>query len=347
MSQHVTLNRLSGDSALDFAQLHQLRRHVRGQKAAGSEQADAQVARQFEALLIAQLLKQTRQTSEASGMSFFDSPQTQMVQSLGDAQLAQQLATPGIGLAQALLAQMRRAAGNVLGADAASGARGSAPAPESIAKNGDAQAPRPVADASRLPKRVDTDATRPHDAASITELIAKLTQKADAVISAIREAPQHIHDFVARIAQAAHLAAQQSGVPAKLILSQAALESGWGHHEIRHADGAPTHNVFGIKASPGWTGKVAHVATTEYVNGAPRRVTQAFRAYDSYDEAFSDYARVMGRSGRYRTVQQAATPEDAARRVQQAGYATDPAYADKLIAIMKYVQETDAGVAAS
>jgi len=112
MSQHVTLNRLSGDSALDFAQLHQLRRHVRTQTA-GAEKAEAEVARQFEALFIAQLLKQARQTSEDFGASPFNSPQTQMVQSLGDAQLAQQLATPGIGLAQVLLAQMRHATDHV------------------------------------------------------------------------------------------------------------------------------------------------------------------------------------------------------------------------------------------
>jgi len=122
MPQHVTVNQLSsGDSALDFTQLHQLRRQVRTPTAAGSTQAEAQVARQFEALFIAQLLKQARQTSDASGEAFFNSPQTQMVQSLGDAQLAQQLATPGLGLAQVLLAQMRRAVGNVMGADAATG----------------------------------------------------------------------------------------------------------------------------------------------------------------------------------------------------------------------------------
>jgi len=335
MSQNVTLNRLSGDSALDFAQLHQLRRQVRT-RTAGSEQAETEVARQFEALFIAQLLKQARQTSEESGASLFDSPQTQMVQSLSDAQLARQLATPGMGLAQVLIAQMRRATSNVLGGDA------------TVAKDGSTHAPRSVAPSSRLPTRLHTDATqatRPRDAASISELITKLSQKADAVVSVIREAPQHIHDFVARIAQAAHVAARESGVPAKLILSQAALESGWGRHEIRHADGSATHNVFGIKASPSWTGKVAHVATTEYQNGAPRRVTQAFRAYDSYDEAFADYARLMGGSARYSAVLQAATPEEAARRVQEVGYATDPAYADKLIGIMGYFQKMDVDAA--
>jgi len=304
----------SADSALDFTRLHQLRRQVQTGARGKTEDAErtlVEVAHQFEALFIAQWLKQARQASEESGAGLFDSPQTHMVQSLGDAQVAQQLATPGIGLAQALLWQMRRAAGNVLGGAAS------------------------VAPTSRPP-------ARSRQAASIDALLEKLHQvqrKASAVVSAVREAPRHIHAFVERLSKSAHLAAQDSGVPAKLILSQAALESGWGRREIRHADGAPTHNVFGIKATPGWTGKVAHVATTEYQNGQARRVVQAFRAYDSYDAAFADYARLIGGAQRYRAVTQAATAEDAARRMQEAGYATDPAYADKLIGVMGMLRE--------
>jgi len=369
MPHHVTLNRLpTSDSALDFAQLHQLRRQVQtvatpaGRPAAktdvkthsttGARQADAQVARQFEALFIAQLLKQARQTSEDSGASLFDSPQTQMVQSLGDAQLAQQLSTPGIGLAQVLLLQMRRATNNMLGV-------GNGGAGASVT-----HAPDPAARHSRL--HAHRPGARAYDAASITELIARLTgtvtgtaagaiagqttvtatkhlaTTANAVVHAVREAPRHIHAFVERVSNAVRLAAQESGVPAKLILSQAALESAWGRHEIRHPDGTPTHNLFGIKATPNWNGKVAHVTTTEYRDGQARRMTQAFRAYDSYDEAFADYARLIGTSERYRMVMQAPTPEDAARRVQEAGYATDPDYADKLIGIMGVLREAGA-----
>ena len=132
------------------------------------------------------------------------------------------------------------------------------------------------------------------------------------------------------------MASEQSGVHAKLILSQAALESGWGKREILREDGSTTHNIFGIKAGSGWKGEVAHVMTTEYVDGKPRKVKEPFRAYGSYEEAFADYAKLVGRNKRYAEVLEAPTAEVAAKRIQKAGYATDPAYADKLISIMGY-----------
>src|SRR3546814_17794244 len=95
---------------------------------------------------------------------------------------------------------------------------------------------------------------------------------------------------------AANIASSKSGVPAKLILSQAALESGWGEREIRGENGEQSHNLFGIKASAGWNGKVVNVMTTEYVDGKAQTVVQPFRAYDSYADSFSDYARLLGRS---------------------------------------------------
>src|SRR5690606_25165545 len=153
---------------------------------------------------------------------------------------------------------------------------------------------------------------------------------------AIQGAPQHIRSFVDRMAAAAELAARRSGVPAKLILSQAALESGWGQREILRPDGRSSHNLFGIKAGEGWHGDVVHVMTTEYEDGVPRRMSQPFRAYGSYAESFQDYADLIGNSARYSQVAAAPSAETAARRIQAAGYATDPGYADKLISIMGY-----------
>jgi hypothetical protein len=82
------------------------------------------------------------------------------------------------------------------------------------------------------------------------------------------------------------------------MLGQAGHETGWGKSEI-NKDGSNSFNLFGIKAGKGWTGKVAEVTTTEYINGAPRKVTAKFRAYDSYEESFRDYARLIKESPRY------------------------------------------------
>ena len=141
--------------------------------------------------------------------------------------------------------------------------------------------------------------------------------------------------FVREHQQAAQAAQDQTGIPAAFMVAQAAHETGWGTHAIRTASGANSHNLFGIKAGPGWTGPVAQVATTEYVNGQAHAVTATFRAYDSDAASFKDYAQMMARSPRYAQVATASTTAQGfAQGLQRAGYATDPAYAAKLTQVI-------------
>jgi flagellar protein FlgJ len=136
--------------------------------------------------------------------------------------------------------------------------------------------------------------------------------------------------FIQKMLPHAQAAERSTGVPASFILGQAALESGWGKGEIRNADGSPSHNLFGIKAT-GWGGNTADVMTTEFEGGQAVRQAARFRSYGSYTEAFSDYARMISSSPRYAaTVRNAATAESFASGMQRAGYATDPQYAAKL-----------------
>ena len=137
--------------------------------------------------------------------------------------------------------------------------------------------------------------------------------------------------FVQQHSEAAAKAERDTGIPAAFMVSQAALETGWGRKEIRHADGAPSFNLFGIKAGGSWKGPVAEITTTEYVGGKAQKVTAKFRAYGSYAEGFNDYARLMKDSPRYaQVVARAETATGFAQGLQRAGYATDPAYAEKL-----------------
>jgi flagellar protein FlgJ len=141
--------------------------------------------------------------------------------------------------------------------------------------------------------------------------------------------------FIEKMAPHAHAAARETGVPARFILGQAALESGWGAREIRGADGSHSFNLFGVKAARGWNGRAVHAATTEYVNGVPRRSSEPFRAYGSYAEAFADYARLLKGSPRYAEVLSGArSAESFAAGMQRAGYATDPRYAEKLARVI-------------
>lgn len=137
--------------------------------------------------------------------------------------------------------------------------------------------------------------------------------------------------FVSQHTATARKVQATSGIPAEFMISQAALESGWGRKEILHPNGSTSFNLFGIKAGGSWKGPVAEVWTTEYINGQPQKVRAQFRAYSSYEESFADYARLIKDSPRYAGVVRAGSnATEFAANLQRAGYATDPGYADKL-----------------
>jgi len=137
--------------------------------------------------------------------------------------------------------------------------------------------------------------------------------------------------FVATHSESAAKVAKSSGIPSSYMLGQAGHETGWGKHEIKQADGSPSFNLFGIKAGANWTGRVAEVSTTEYVDGVARKTTAKFRAYDSYEASFKDYSQLITKSPRYaQAIQQTGSALAFASSLQKAGYATDPDYAAKL-----------------
>lgn len=145
------------------------------------------------------------------------------------------------------------------------------------------------------------------------------------------DAPTGRDDFVQRHRAAAERVAQESGIPAAFMLGQAGHETGWGRSAIRTAGGGNSYNLFGIKATGGWSGKVAEVTTTEYVDGTPRKVVAKFRAYDSYEDSFRDYARLITENPRYeKALAKVDSVQGWTQELQRAGYATDPRYADKL-----------------
>jgi peptidoglycan hydrolase FlgJ len=145
--------------------------------------------------------------------------------------------------------------------------------------------------------------------------------------------PKGRDGFVQHLSGTAERVAQESGIPASFMLGQAGHETGWGKSEIKHKDGSNSFNLFGIKAGKGWTGKVAEITTTEYINGKAQKVTAKFRAYDSYEDSFRDYAKLIKDSPRYEKAESVAQSGSAmayASALQKAGYATDPEYAKKL-----------------
>ncbi|HEX6734002.1 MAG TPA: glucosaminidase domain-containing protein [Azonexus sp.] len=152
-------------------------------------------------------------------------------------------------------------------------------------------------------------------------------------------AGEGMEDFAASVAPWAHEAGARLGVAPEILTAHAALESGWGQRPLRHADGADTHNLFGLKAGGGWSGDVTAAATTEYENGVAQPRTERFRAYPDTASAFRDFAKLLQGNPRYQGALNTGNDIHAyAKGLVRGGYATDPAYGDKLVRVAARLQ---------
>lgn len=141
-------------------------------------------------------------------------------------------------------------------------------------------------------------------------------------------------DFVNKLMPYAEAAADQLGVSPQALLAQSALETGWGSHMVRDSRGGNSFNLFGIKADAQWRGPVARTGTLEFSEGQMRRGVADFRRYQSYAESFADFAEFLRSNPRYQEALQGRNNEDFVQGLQKAGYATDPNYAKKILAVM-------------
>lgn len=143
-------------------------------------------------------------------------------------------------------------------------------------------------------------------------------------------------EFIEHVWPLAEQAADELGVPPQAILAQAALETGWGKHVSRDAAGRSSYNLFNIKADSRWSGPRVVVDTLEYTDGVAAREKAAFRAYGSYAESVRDYVDFLRGNPRYEhALHNSASADEFAANLQDAGYATDPEYAQKLVNIMQ------------
>lgn len=312
---------LSAKLALDARGLEELKRGARDL----SPQALKAAARQFEAIFLNMLMKSMREATPQNGL--FDSEQTRMYTSMLDQQLTQRMVSRGVGLADVMVRQLSHAlpnpalvANGVSSEAAETSLSSSAVTPDFVPK----LVPAPRAD------------TAPADADAYAR--ASILPPAPASSRRNPTTRAHVDGFVQRLMPHAQAASAGTGIPAHFMIGQAALETGWGKSEIRDANGRPSHNLFGIKAGRNWQGRTVDVVTTEYVNGKPQKQVERFRAYDSYADSFRDYANLLRSNRRYENV--LARGHDIAgfaQGLQQAGYATDPNYADKLMRVIKQV----------
>jgi flagellar protein FlgJ len=145
--------------------------------------------------------------------------------------------------------------------------------------------------------------------------------------------PGNQQEFVAELWPHAESAARKLGVDPKVLLAQAALETGWGQHIMQRRDGASSHNLFGIKADGRWSGDQVSHRTVEFRHGVLQREQASFRAYASPGHSLADYAEFIRNNPRYEDALGSDDPRRYVMELQRAGYATDPAYGRKIMNI--------------
>jgi len=268
---------------------------LHGEAQRDSPKALKQVAQQFEALFVQMMLKSMRSATLAGGQGIMDSNQTRFYQGMFDQQIALDISKgKGIGLAKMLEQQLGKHLPK-------SGGGASSPNAVSGSAAGSA-APTAAAPKSSEPAPVS------------------------------KQSPSQ---FVASLWPHAQATARKLGVDPKVLVAQAALETGWGKGTVRNPDGSSSHNLFGIKAGGQWDGPSATVTTLEFSHGIPAPQQAAFRAYASPAASFADYAKFLQSNPRYRqALSQAQDPKAFVQALQQAGYATDPHYARKLLDVL-------------
>lgn len=268
----------------------------------GDEKALHEAAKQFEAIFVHMMLKSMRQAQDVMSdeNSPFNSQQVKFYRDMHDQQLANDLSSQGaMGLADLIVKQLS-----------------------------------PQTQQDFMPSSV----IRNDGNGEVRQASARWNQNAredlHSVINDKRTAFESPKDFVATLYPIAEKVASELGLDAKSLVSQAALETGWGQHMIHTREGKNSHNLFGIKAHRDWSGDKAVVETLEFKDGLPEKQKAAFRAYGSFEDAMRDYAHFVKSHPRYeQALNQTHEPQSYFTELQRAGYATDPQYAQKVMAV--------------
>jgi peptidoglycan hydrolase FlgJ len=317
------LNVHSADVYADFNGLANLKTQARKE----SPEALKEVARQFEAIFLSNVLKGMRDAKLADGIT--DNDQSKFYNDMYDKQLAVHLSgKPGVGLADLIVKQLShddQPDNEKLGIeDYLNRSKG-------IHKNLSQYPHAEQKVRNAYPTVTDSQVVINayiHNSSPLDEM-TEIQLKNDHA-RPIRSA----EDFVRQLHPYAAQAGKELGVEPKVLLAQAALETGWGRSLIKNSNGSNSFNLFNIKADKSWSGKQAKVSTLEFEQGIAKKVNAGFRSYTSFQESFQDYVAFIKSNPRYgNALKQAGNQERYLHELQQAGYATDPNYANKVMSI--------------
>jgi flagellar protein FlgJ len=298
------------DVYTDFNGIAQLKSQAkRDPKAAIHE-----TARQFESLFLQMTMKSMRNANAASGNSgLMDGKNAQFFRDMYDQQLAVELSKrTDLGMADMLTQQ--------LGGGKTAAASGGGKTLDSYRATA-----IPRISGAAYGTELAGDAPRLGNTAGVTSTTSGAKSFGN---------PE---EFVNALWPHAKEAAAEIGVDPKLLLAQAALETGWGKSMMRRSNDQSSHNLFGIKADRSWNGARVTTRTLEYADGVAVQGRAAFRAYQDYGESFKDYVNFLKSNPRYSAaLDNAHNPHRFMASLQKAGYATDPSYARKVLSVYKH-----------
>ncbi|KUI98394.1 flagellar assembly peptidoglycan hydrolase FlgJ [Vibrio sp. MEBiC08052] len=300
----------------DITQLDQLRKQAVSGDKASEKSALTAAAKQFEAVFTSMLFKSMRKANSGFESDLLHSKTEDFYREMLDEQMAGQLSSSGrLGLADMIVAQLST---NIDGKSSQPDQKSSQPDPllQALA-------------------RVREHQQQVSEQANLADI-----QSSDAVTEPRRfDSPE---SFIQTLKPYAEKAARALGIDASVLLAQAALETGWGTKVVANARGS-SHNLFNIKADRSWQGGKMATQTLEYYDQTPVVEKASFRSYDSYQDSFDDYVNFLKKNPRYITAlnNHQGNPTSFIEGIHQAGYATDPDYADKVLRVRSQIQQMD------
>jgi flagellar protein FlgJ len=295
----------------DFQGLAALRADAKN----ASSETVKEVAEQFESLFTQMMLKSMREATSSLESGLFESDQMDTYQGMFDQQLSLDLSRHGaLGLSDILVQQLG-------GNSEPQTDQEQADQPLFLLQSRSANTAPPGMNMYGFSVSAANDASAPPP--QHQEQLNNNAWKPDSPEEFIRGVWNHAVD-----------AAKALGLDPEVLVAQSALETGWGARVIQ-ADKGSSFNLFGIKADKGWSGDSASVNSLEISGGVAAMERAAFRVYDSIASSFDDYVSFLSSNPRYQqALAKVADSGDFLSELQQAGYATDPGYADKIMGII-------------
>ncbi|MBJ2147482.1 flagellar assembly peptidoglycan hydrolase FlgJ [Vibrio sp. IB15] len=291
----------------DIGSLDRLRQQAVNGEEGSEKEALTAAAKQFEAIFTSMLFKSMRDANSSFKSDMLNSQNEQFYRQMQDDQMASELSANGsLGLADMIVAQL-------------SAGQSSDATEDKVRSEG-----------------FDTSLQRPQFSGRSDERTSEIQSASAAKQPVSFDSPE---SFVASMKPYAEKAASALGVDSSLLLAQAALETGWGSKMVKNSLGN-SNNLFNIKADRSWKGDKVATQTLEFHGKTAVKESASFRSYSSFEDSFNDYVKFLNENPRYETaLQHQGNSENFIKGIHQAGYATDPNYADKVLRVKAKIDE--------